>query len=197
MSRRTAQLFDLMFKSIIKDASSSAIVHLINGIYKKNYPLDTQVKIEPTEFIKEHPKSGELKKIVSDIIITLRHKDGSADMFLIEAQISDDIEMILRVFNYSMYAAFDKKRVSEDGSFMQIDMPSPVVIYWESSKTKDVVSVKIRFPNNKTIVYKVPTFKVLQHNVSELEGMAYAMSWRKKALIRRKRRHCLRNWRVI
>jgi len=34
------------------------------------------------------------------------------------------------------------------------------------------VSVKIKFPNNKTIVYKVPTFKVLQHSVSELEGMA-------------------------
>jgi len=172
MSRRTAQLFDLMFKSIIKDASSSAVVHLINGIYKKNYPLDTHVTIQPTEFIKEHPKSGKLEKIVSDIIITLQHRDGSTDTFLMEAQIDDDIEMILRIFNYSMYAAFDKKRVSDDGSFMQIDMPSPVVIYWESSNTKDVVSVKIRFPNNKTIVYKVPTFKVLQHSVSELEGMA-------------------------
>ncbi len=171
MSRRTAQLFDLMFKSIIKDASSSAVVHLINGIYKKNYPLDTHVTIQPTEFIKEHPKSGKLEKIVSDIIITLQHKNGT-DTFLMEAQIDDDIEMILRIFNYSMYAAFDKKRVSEDGSFMQIDMPSPVVIYWESSNTKDIVSVKIRFPNNKTIVYKVPTFKVLQHSVSELEGMA-------------------------
>jgi hypothetical protein len=53
MSRRTAQLFDLMFKSIIKDARSSAVVHLINGIYKKSYPLDTPVRIEPTEFVKD------------------------------------------------------------------------------------------------------------------------------------------------
>jgi len=37
ISRKMAQLFDLMFKSIIKDASSSAVVHLINGIYKKSY----------------------------------------------------------------------------------------------------------------------------------------------------------------
>jgi len=57
-------------------------------------------------------------------------------------------------------------------SYNPYDMPSPVVIYWESSNTKDIVSVKIRFPNNKTIVYKVPTFKVLQHSVSKLEGMA-------------------------
>ncbi|MDR3002216.1 MAG: hypothetical protein LBU89_13260 [Fibromonadaceae bacterium] len=143
MSRRTAQLFDLMFKSIIKDASSSAIVHLINGIYKKNYPLDTTlVKIEPTEFIKENPKSGKLEKIVSDIVITLF--DGeSKDTYFMEAQISDDIEIALRIFNYSMYIALERKEVSDDGSYMQINMPSPVVIYWEASKTKDVVSVKI------------------------------------------------------
>jgi len=61
--RRTAQLFDLMFKSIIKDASPSAVVHLINGLYKKDYPLNSKVTIEPTELIKEHPKSGKLGKI--------------------------------------------------------------------------------------------------------------------------------------
>jgi hypothetical protein len=94
MSRETAQLFDLMFKWIIKGASSSAVVHFINGIYKENYPLhDTQVTIEPNELIKEDPESGSLKKIVTDIIITLQHGDRK-DVFLTEAQIDDDAEMI-------------------------------------------------------------------------------------------------------
>jgi len=121
MSRKTAQLFDLMFKSIIKDASSSAVVHLINGIYKKNYPLDTMVTIEPNELIKEHPKSGKMEKIVSDIIITL-HSENKKDTFLLEAQIDDDLEMILRIFNYSTLIALDKKTVSADGSCMRIEM---------------------------------------------------------------------------
>jgi hypothetical protein len=171
MSRKTAQLFDLMFKSIIKDASSSAVVHLINGIYKKNYPLDTCVTIEPNELIKEHPKSGKMEKIVSDIIITL-HSEDKKDTFLLEAQIGDDLEMILRIFNYSTLIALDKKSVSADGSCMKIEMPSPVVIYWEASNTKDIVSVEIKFPNKKSVVYEIPTFKVLQHSVSELEDMA-------------------------
>ncbi|MDR2583841.1 MAG: hypothetical protein LBC75_10205 [Fibromonadaceae bacterium] len=38
MSRKTAQLFDLMFKSIIKDASSSAVVHLINYCQNPDSP---------------------------------------------------------------------------------------------------------------------------------------------------------------
>jgi hypothetical protein len=172
MGRRTAQLFDLMFKSIIKDASHPAIVHLINGIYNKNYPLNTtSVKIEPTEFIKEYPKSGKLEKIVTDIVITL-YSNGIKDTYLMEAQIDDDIEMSLRVFNYSLFFALENKTVSGDGSSMQIDMPAPVVIYWETSKTKDIVSVKIRFPNKKSILYKIPTFKVLQHSVPELGNMA-------------------------
>jgi len=171
ISRRTAQLFDLMFKSIIKDASSSAVVHLINGIYKKSYPLDTPVTIEPNELVKEHPKSGELGKIVSDIIITL-HSGGRKDTFIMEAQIDDDLEMILRIFNYSALVAFEKRKVSDDGSYMQIEMPLPAIIYWETSKTKDIVSVKIKFPNNKSVIYKIPAFKVLNHSVSELGDMA-------------------------
>ena len=119
MSRKTAKLFDLMFKSIIKGASSSAIVHLINGIYKKNYPLDTSVKIEPTEFVKEHPKSGKLEKIVSDIIVTLSG-ENFRDTYLMEAQIDDDVEMSLRIFNYSIFAALEGRKISSDGSDMQI-----------------------------------------------------------------------------
>jgi len=171
MSRRTAQLFDLMFKSIIKDASPSAVVHLINGIYKKNYPLDTQVTIEPNELIKEHPKSGKLEKIVSDIIITLHCLDRK-DTFIMEAQIDDDLEMMLRIFNYSALVALEKRTISDDGSYMKIVMPSPAVIYWETSKTEDIVSVEIKFPNNKSVTYEVPAFKVLNHSVSELGNMA-------------------------
>jgi len=171
MARKTAQIFDLMFKSIMKDASSSAVVHLINGIYKKNYPLDTKVTIEPNELIKEHPKSGDMEKIISDIVITL-HSENKKDTFLLEAQIDDDLEMILRIFNYTTLIALDKKTFSADGSCMKIEMPSPVVIYWETSNTKDIVSVEIKFPNKKSVVYEIPTFKVLQHSVSELENMA-------------------------
>ncbi len=140
-------------------------------IYKKNYPLNTQVTIEPNELIKEHPKSGKMEKIVSDIIITLHSRDKK-DTFLLEAQIDDDLEMILRIFNYSTLIALDKKIVSADGSCMKIEMPYPAVIYWETSKTKDIVSVEVKFPNNKSVVYEVPAFKVLNHSVSELGDMA-------------------------
>jgi len=131
----------------------------------------TKVEIMPTEFIKENPKSGDLEKMVSDIVITIAN-GKQKDTYLIEAQINDDIEMSLRIFNYSMLVALDKRIISDDGSCMLLDMPSPAIIYLETSRTKDSICIKIRFPNKKSIVYEVPAFKLLQHSVSKLEGMA-------------------------
>ncbi len=129
-----------------------------------------------------------MEKIVSDIIITL-HSTDRKDTFLLEAQIGDDLEMILRIFNYGTLIALDKKIVSSDGSYMKIEMPSPVVIYWETSKTKDIVSVEVIFPNNKSVTYEVPAFKVLQHSVSELGDMAlllpfYILTVRRRCFLR-------------
>jgi aminopeptidase N len=39
-------------------------------------------------------------------------------------------------------------------------------------QNQGIVSVKIKFPNNKSVVYKIPAFKVLRHSVSELGDMA-------------------------
>ncbi|MCL2259771.1 MAG: hypothetical protein FWC15_00280 [Fibromonadales bacterium] len=108
-----AQLFDNSFKFIMTEASTPAVVHLINGLYKKSYPPDTVVKIEPNESIKKHPKSGNLGKIVSDIVVTLFCQDRN-DTYLIEAQIDDDMEMSLRIFNYSVQIALKRKKLAAE-----------------------------------------------------------------------------------
>jgi len=171
-SLETAQLFDLTLKCILKEASHPAVVHLVNSIYKKNYPLQTTlVTFEPTEFIKKHPQTGKLRKIVTDMVITLSGEDYR-DTYLVEAQIKDDLGMLLRIFNYSTSIAIAGKTVSDDGSYLEIDMPSPAVLYFGSSKTNDIIFIKIRFPHGESVLYNVPTIKILNHSISELEGMA-------------------------
>jgi len=172
ISRKTRKLFDRSIKFIMAKASNSAIVHLINGIYKKNYPPDTAVEVrKPREYIAENPESGELGEIFTDMVVILCNGDQK-DTYLIEAQIKDDMEICLRVFNYSIQIALESKVVSADGTHMHIEMPAPAVIYWETSKTKDFLTIDMRFPGDKSIVYQVPAFKVLEHSVSELEHLA-------------------------
>ena len=170
LERSTAQLFDNNFKFIMAEASPPAVVHLINGLFKKRYPLDTPVKIEPNEHIKRNHKSGRLGKIVSDIVVTLFCGE-KRDTYLIEAQIGNDMDMCLRVFEYSISVALKDKHISDGGSYLRIEMPAPAVVYFEGSKAKDFLTIEVAFPGEKSIAYKIPAFKVLEHKVSELEHM--------------------------
>ncbi|MCL2283583.1 MAG: hypothetical protein FWC26_09740 [Fibromonadales bacterium] len=170
--RETAQIFDLTLKCILREASHSAVVHLINSVHKKNYPLQTTlVKFEPTEYFKELPESGKLQKIITDMVLTLSG-EGYSDTYLIEAQIDDDARMLLRIFNYSVAVALAGKTISDNGSYMEITMPYPALLYFEDSKTEDIVSIRIKFPGGESVLYKATAFKILNHSVSELDGMA-------------------------
>jgi len=172
ISRKTRKLFDRSFKFIMARASHPAIVHLINGLYKKNYPPDTVVDVrKPREYITENPESGELGEMFTDMVVILSTGERR-DTYLIEVQIRDDMEIVLRVFEYSIQIALESKVVSEDGMHLQVNMPEPIVIYWETSKTKDFLTIEMRFPGNKKVVYQVPAFKVLEHSISELEHQA-------------------------
>jgi len=144
----------------------------MNCIYKKDYPLQTTlVKFGPTEYIKKLPELGKLQKIVSDMVLTLSG-EGYSDTYLIEAQIDDDAGMLLRILNYSMAVAMAGKTISGNGSYMEITMPSPALLYFEESKTEDFVAIRIKFPSGESVLYKAPAIKILNHSVSELEGMA-------------------------
>ena len=147
-----AGLFDSNFKFIMAEASTQAVVHLINRLFQKNYPPNTIVEVrEPKELIKENPESGDLGKIFTDMVVIMSH-GGVKDTYLIEAQIKDDLEIMLRIFNYSVQIAMKNKTFSEDGNRMVIDMPAPAVVYLETSKTKDFLAIEVRFPGKRSIV---------------------------------------------
>jgi len=160
MSSQTAQLFDLMFKYILKEASSPAVVHFINGLFDKNYKSNSKVVFLPSESVSE--QKGKLKKIISDIPLSI-----NGDYYLIEAQISDDLEIALRAFQYAFALAKNNKAISRNGSLIELELPEPRIIYFENkNKTPDIVTLRIKYPKGE-FSYKIPTFKVLEKPVSE------------------------------
>jgi len=160
MANETAQLFDMMFKHILKEASSPAVVHFINGLFDKNYKPNSKVAFLPNESVSE--QKGKLKKIISDIPLSI-----NGDYYLIEAQISDDLEIALRAFQYAFALAKNNRAISKDGSLIELELPEPRIIYFENkNKTPDIVTLKIKYPRGE-FSYKIPTFKVLEKPVSE------------------------------
>jgi hypothetical protein len=162
MANQTAQLFDLMFKYILKEASSPAVVHFINGLFDKKYKPSSKVEFLQSESVSE--QKGRLAKIVSDIPLSI-----NSDYYLIEAQISEDLDITLRAFQYAFVLAKSNKAISEDGSLIKLELPEPKIIYFENPDTvPDFVTVEIKYPKGE-FSYKVPAFKILENPISEFE----------------------------
>ncbi|MDR1206376.1 MAG: hypothetical protein LBL26_13015, partial [Peptococcaceae bacterium] len=88
--RETSKLFDLTLKRLL-NASSRAIVYFVNGLFGTRYPPDSTVDYPLTEYI-----SSSLKSQMLDILLLI----NKTDLYHIEAQIDDDGNMAIRVFDY-------------------------------------------------------------------------------------------------
>ena len=163
--RETLQLFDLMFKFLLKEASATALVHFINGLFDKDYPLDSKVSFPATESVQAQPQKQGLEKIQSDIIVGI-----NSDAFAIEAQIGDDETIALRAFQYGFAYAKQNMRISEDESHIGLKMPFARILYWETTrKTPDKVTLELEFEDRSLHTYEVKTLKMLDQSLEMLE----------------------------
>ena len=163
--RETLQLFDLMMKFLLKEASAPALVHFINGLFNKNYPLDSKVSFPATESVQVQPQKQGLEKIQSDFILMI-----NADAFALEAQIDDDETIALRAFQYGFAYAKQNMQISENGSRIRLKMPFARILYWETTrKTPDKVALELEFEDGTLHTYEVATFKMLEQSLETLE----------------------------
>jgi ribosome recycling factor len=158
--RETAQIFDLIFKQLIR-LSNAAVINFINGLFGINLPLDSTVEYPNTENV-----SKKLRRLMSDTIVII----GGIHVFHIEAEIGDDENIVVRVFEYGFMEGLRTKTVSKDGSRISMKFPNARIIYWETTKkTPDEVTLSLEFSDGGNYDYKVKTFKFLDHSVDELE----------------------------
>ncbi|MDR1193395.1 MAG: hypothetical protein LBK98_04365 [Peptococcaceae bacterium] len=156
--RETTQLFDLTLKRLLS-ASNQAIVHFVNGLFGTDYSPDSVVDYPLTEYI-----SASLRRQMLDVLLLI----NKTDLYHIEAQIDDDENMAIRVFDYG-YAVGLRHKQSE-GDIIHVKFPNARVIYWETSReTPDYVTLRLEFPDNTTHDYKVQSFKYLDHDLEYLE----------------------------
>lgn len=78
-------IYDKAFKKIIT-LSTKAVINLINGLYRTDYPTDSEITYNWTEF-----ENNELRTVLSDTIITINGKYS----YHIEAQTTKDNAIIL------------------------------------------------------------------------------------------------------
>jgi hypothetical protein len=162
--RETIQLFDLMFKFILQEASGLAIIHLLNTLFRKNLPLDTPVSFGHNENVEDQEKR--LAKRQSDIILRAGKRG-----FLTEIQSGDDLNIALRVFEYAFAYARKQKPPDEGGAVITFSLPEALIIHLEhTAKTPDTATLRIELSDGTPFEYTAPVFKLSNFSLEELEA---------------------------
>ena len=75
MATTIHQIYDKIFKKILT-LSSTAVINLINGLFQTNYPTDSTIKYNWTEF-----ENDQLRRVLADTILTINdiNSYGSTD----------------------------------------------------------------------------------------------------------------------
>ena len=89
------QIYDKAFKRILT-LSDKAVINLINGLFGTNYPTNSKITYNWTEH-----EDKDLKRTLSDSILTINDRD----IYHIEAQMTEDEDIIFRVFEYGYHHA--------------------------------------------------------------------------------------------
>ncbi len=149
------QIFDRTFKRLFS-LSNKAILNLINGLFGTDYPPESTVV-----YTNRESTDANLKNHYADIFILV---NGQFHYHL-EAQMTLDDNIVLRVFEYGFHHAMESQR---DGN-LHLVFPEPVVIYLvDQDDIPPESTLRIDFQGQASISYRVRNFIYLRHSLEEL-----------------------------
>lgn len=156
------QIYDKIFKKILT-LSSTAVINLINGLFDTDYPPDSTITYNWTEHIDD-----KLRRCLADTILTVNGRYS----YHMEAQITEDEDIVLRVFDYSYAHAINRINSNTshntEGSHT-LHFPEAKIVYlFSKSKTPDEYILNLDFGSQGRFSYKVSAFKYLDHTIEEL-----------------------------
>ena len=152
-------IYDKAFKRILT-LSDKAVINLINGLFDTDYPTNSKITYNWTEH-----EDKELKRTLSDSILTINDRD----IYHIEAQMTEDEEIVFRVFEYGFGHAY-KNRTFENG-METMTFPRPCIVYLDEGKKDkipDEYTLILQFEEQGEFLYTVPVFKLQTISIQEM-----------------------------
>ena len=153
------QIYDKAFKRILT-LSEKTVINLINGLFDTDYPTNSKITYNWTEH-----ENKDLKRTLADSILTINGRDS----YHIEAQMTEDEEIVFRFIEYGFGHAF-KNRMFIDGGERMV-FPRPCILYLDEGKKDklpDDYTLIMQFENQGEFEYKVPLVKLQNMTVAEL-----------------------------
>ena len=148
------QIYDKIFKKVLT-LSKKSVINMINGLFDTNYPLDSNIDYNWTEFIDDN-----ISKILADTIITINY----CNHYHIEAQMYEDEDIVLRIFQYGLGFSIRERK-----NPYVLKFPESKILYLGScNNVPEFVSLILDFGEQGQFEYKVKTFVYQDISVEEL-----------------------------
>lgn len=150
MQKKTPD-YDNVFKTM-KSKHKRLFISVINDIFGKDYPMDTQVEVLPSEgYLTEDGTADggkDIKEQVSDFLMKV-----GGEVYLLECQSYDDGSMAVRIAEYAFIVA--RQSATWDIGHAVIPMPRFSVIYVKrTGRTPRTTKVTFTFPDGQSIDYE-------------------------------------------
>lgn len=157
MAENTYFLYDKIFKRILS-LSARAVINLINGLFGTDYPTDSSITYNWTEF-----EDDSLQKTLADTIITV----NGIHSYHMEAQMENDTDIVFRVLDYGFRHA-NRTRSTQQEPYL-LRFPEPKVIYlYSETQIPEKYTVRLLFENQGSFDYEVSTVNLLTTSIQEI-----------------------------
>ncbi|MGL5677630.1 MAG: hypothetical protein ACRDDX_14570 [Cellulosilyticaceae bacterium] len=147
--------------------SNKVLVKLLNGIFDEDFDTDeVDLAVSNNEFVED-----DLGILRGDIFFDLINRDCNKVSYHIEFQTKNDSTMVIRMFEYGFKKGKEQARLGkvEAQEAHTIYFPKQKVIFFEENeKIKDVLQLRIVFPDFQEVTYKVDVIKYWEYTDEEL-----------------------------
>ena len=154
---------DEMLKNLFS-ASQKVLVQLLNGLFDMDYREgEVQISLGSTEFVNDPEDLGMLR---ADMFFDATFlKTNKVAGFHVEFQIKNDGTMIIRMLEYGLKKAKEKRFKNQNA----LVIPRQKVIYFEKNSN---ISAKLEtlliFPNGQEVMYQVDVMKYWEYSDADL-----------------------------
>ena len=160
-------LWDEIMKALVYTMPEQ-LFPLIEEVYGITYPKGTSVQFLSTEqpvFPNNAAESFTSQFMDLSVLI------AGTDYYHIECQMKNDHQMVIRMLSYDLHFAMQHCETEQDAAGeMILHFPRSVVLYPEKNgKIPDRLRCRIIFQDNSEHTYQVPTVKMQDYSMEEIQ----------------------------
>lgn len=151
-----SKIWDMTFKTLLLE-TPKLFLPLIKEVFEVKYTRDRRIVLLNNEYYNQE------EKVVTDTTFRIGRRN-----YHFECQYSNDKSMVVRMFAYDFQIGLAK--IKEEGQFEEIEFSKSCVMYiTENKKIPKELKMKVKFANEESIEYEVPTIRVQDYSLEEIE----------------------------